>query len=236
MAEKVAPAPNWPIVKGDFFFGDPESPVAVVTLGSHFGKVFTDIGAAIEGTAKTENIGLEKVLVNIISNPNIRFLILCGSEIMGHVTGQSLEALYKNSVKEGRIIDAQGAIPFIENLTEEHIERFQKQVEFISMINNEDVSAISAKVKELIGRDPGAYPEPPVVVEIKEKETEEALVEAPMAAELAAIQSRVQGLQFHMKTIGNFNKYAAGVYAGKVEGIVIGLLISIGILGLLALA
>jgi tetrahydromethanopterin S-methyltransferase subunit A len=198
--------------------------------------VFTDIGAAIEGTAKTENIGLEKVLVNIISNPNIRFLILCGSEIMGHVTGQSLEALYKNSVKEGRIIDAQGAIPFIENLNEEHIERFQKQVEFISMINNEDVSAISAKVKELIGRDPGAYPEPPVVVEIKEKETEEALVEAPMAAELAAIQARVQGLQFHMKTIGNFNKYAAGVYAGKVEGIVIGLLISIGILGLLALA
>jgi len=236
VAEKVAPAPNWPIVKGDFFFGDPESPVAVVTLGSHFGKVFTDVGAAIEGTAKTENIGLEKVLVNIISNPNIRFLILCGSEIMGHVTGQSLEALYKNSVKEGRIIDAQGAIPFIENLTEEHIERFQKQVEFISMINNEDVSAISAKVKELIGRDPGAYPEPPVVVEIKEKETEEALVEAPMAAELAAIQARVQGLQFHMKTIGNFNKYAAGVYAGKVEGIVIGLLISIGILGLLALA
>jgi tetrahydromethanopterin S-methyltransferase subunit A len=236
VAEKVAPAPNWPIVKGDFFFGDPESSVAVVTLGSHFGKLFTDQGAAIEGTAKTENIGLEKVMVNIISNPNIRFLILCGSEIMGHVTGQSLEALYKNGVKEGRIIDASGAIPFIENLNEEQIERFQKQVEFISMINNEDVSAISAKVKELIGRDPGAYPEPPVVVEIKEKETEEALVEAPMAAELAAIQSRVQGLQFHMKTIGNLNKYAAGVYAGKVEGIVIGLLISIGILGLLALA
>jgi tetrahydromethanopterin S-methyltransferase subunit A len=104
------------------------------------------------------------------------------------------------------------------------------------MINNEDVSAISAKVKELIGRDPGAYPEPPVVVEIKEKETEEAIVEAPMAAEIAALQSRVQHLQFHMKTIGNLNKYAAGVYAGKIEGIVIGLLISIGILGLLALA
>jgi len=236
VAEKVAPAPNWPIVKGDFFFGDPESSVAVVTLGSHFGKLFTDIGAAIEGTAKTENIGLEKVIVNIISNPNIRFLILCGSEIMGHVTGQSLEALYKNGVKEGRIIDANGAIPFIENLNEEHLERFQKQVEFISMINNEDISTISAKVKELIGRDPGAYPEPPVVVEIKEKEVEEAIVEAPMAAEIAALQSRIQHLQFHMKIIGNFNKYAAGVYAGKVEGVVIGLLISIGILGLLALA
>jgi len=236
VAEKVAPASNWPVTKGDFFFGDPESPVAVVTLGSHFGKVFTDIGAAIEGTAKTENIGLEKVIVNIISNPNIRFLILCGSEIMGHVTGQSLEALYHNGVKEGRIVDAKGAIPFIENLSEEHLERFQKQVEFISIIGNEDVSAITAKVKELIGRDPGAYPEPPVVVEIKEKEAEEAIVEAPMAAELAALQSRVQHLQFHMKTIGNYNKYAAGVYAGKIEGIVIGLLISIGILGLLALA
>ncbi|MGZ4902150.1 MAG: tetrahydromethanopterin S-methyltransferase subunit A [Halobacteriota archaeon] len=235
MADKTEPAAGWPIVKGDFFAGDPNSPVAVVTLGSHFGKLFTDQGAAIEGTAKTENIGLEKVMVNIISNSNIRFLILCGSEIMGHVTGQSLEALYKNGVKEGRIIDAKGAIPFIENLNEEQIERFQKQVEFISMINNEDVNAISAKIKELIARDPGAYPEPPVVVEIKEEEAEEAIVEAPMAAEIAALQSRVQHLQFHIKTIGNSNKYAAGVYAGKIEGIVIGLLISIGILGLLAL-
>jgi tetrahydromethanopterin S-methyltransferase subunit A len=235
MADKTEPASGWPIVKGDFFAGDPNSPVAVVTLGSHFGKLFTDQGAAIEGTAKTENIGLEKVMVNIISNSNIRFLILCGSEIMGHVTGQSLEALYKNGVKEGRIIDAKGAIPFIENLNEEQIERFQKQVELISMINNEDVNAISAKIKELIARDPGAYPEPPVVVEIKEEAAEEAIVEAPMAAEIAALQSRVQNLQFHIKTIGNSNKYAAGVYAGKIEGIVIGLLISIGILGLLAL-
>lgn len=235
MVEKTSPATPWPVVKGDYFEGDPESPVAVVTLGSHFGKVFTDIGAALEGTAKTENIGLEKIMVNIISNPNIRFVILCGSEIMGHVTGQSLEALYHNGVKEGRIVDATGAIPFIENLNEEQIERFQKQVELISIIGNEDVSAISAKVKELIGRDPGAYPEPPIVVEIKEKEAEEAIVEAPMAAEIAALQSRVQNLQFHMKTIGNYNKYAAGVYAGKIEGIVIGLLISIGILGLLAL-
>lgn len=235
MADKTEPASGWPIVKGDFFAGDPNSPVAVVTLGSHFGKLFTDQGAAIEGTAKTENIGLEKVMVNIISNSNIRFLILCGSEIMGHVTGQSLEALYKNGVKEGRIVDAKGAIPFIENLNEEQIERFQKQVEFISMINNEDVNAISAKIKELIARDPGAYPEPPVVVEIKEEEAEEAIVEAPMAAEIAALQSRIQNLQFHVKTIGNSNKFAAGVYAGKIEGIVIGLLISIGILGLLAL-
>lgn len=235
MADKTEPAAGWPVTKGDFFAGDPNSAVAVVTLGSHFGKLFTDQGAAIEGTAKTENIGLEKVMVNIISNSNIRFLILCGSEIMGHVTGQSLEALYKNGVKEGRIIDAKGAIPFIENLNEEQIERFQKQVEFISMIGNEDVNAISAKVKELIARDPGAYPEPPVVVEIIEKEAEEAIVEAPMAAEIAALQSRVQNLQFHIKTIGNHNKYAAGVYAGKIEGIVIGLLISIGILGLLAL-
>ena len=74
-----------------------------------------------------------------------------------------------------------------------------------------------------------------MVVEIKEKEVEEAIVEAPMAAEIAALQSRIQNLQFHVKTIGNFNKLAAGVYAGKVEGIVIGLLISIAILGLLSI-
>ncbi|MGB4196035.1 MAG: tetrahydromethanopterin S-methyltransferase subunit A, partial [Methanoculleus sp.] len=35
MVEKKSPASGWPIVKGDFHAGDPQSCVAVVTMGSH---------------------------------------------------------------------------------------------------------------------------------------------------------------------------------------------------------
>ncbi|MDD3090839.1 MAG: tetrahydromethanopterin S-methyltransferase subunit A, partial [Methanoregulaceae archaeon] len=35
MAEKKSPASGWPIVQGDFQAGDSNSPVAVMTCGSH---------------------------------------------------------------------------------------------------------------------------------------------------------------------------------------------------------
>ena len=62
MAEKKSPASGWPIVQGDFHAGDPQSPVAVMTCGSHLDeKAICEGGAAIAGSCKTENLGLEKV-------------------------------------------------------------------------------------------------------------------------------------------------------------------------------
>ncbi len=37
--------------------------------------------AAIFGAMKTENIGIEKVVANIISNTSIRYLVECGAEV-----------------------------------------------------------------------------------------------------------------------------------------------------------
>ena len=91
MADKKAPADGWPVISGDYIVGDPESPVAVTTLASHIEAELS--GAAIAGPCKTENLGIEKVVANIISNPNIRFLILAGAEVQGHITGQSFKAL-----------------------------------------------------------------------------------------------------------------------------------------------
>ena len=85
MADKKPTADNWPVVSGDYIVGDPESPVAVTTLASHNEDIPASAGAAIAGPCKTENLGIEKVVANIISNPNIRFLILCGAEVQGHI-------------------------------------------------------------------------------------------------------------------------------------------------------
>ncbi|MDD1662197.1 MAG: tetrahydromethanopterin S-methyltransferase subunit A, partial [Methanomicrobiales archaeon] len=71
MAEKKSAASGWPISKGDFISGDANSCVAVVTMGSHLDeKGLCDAGAAICGSCKTENLGLEKVIANVISDPN----------------------------------------------------------------------------------------------------------------------------------------------------------------------
>ena len=169
MADKKSPASGWPIVQGDFHSGKAESPVAVATMGSHLDEQgICDAGAAICGSCKTENLGLEKVIANIISNPNIRFLLLCGTEVKGHLSGQTLAALHANGVEKGKVVGAQGAIPFIENVGDAEIKRFQEQIEIVNIMEAEDLGQIKAKIAELTARDPGAFAGEPMIVEVKE--------------------------------------------------------------------
>ncbi|KAF5089286.1 tetrahydromethanopterin S-methyltransferase subunit A [Methanobacterium aggregans] len=227
MADKKSPAEGWPVVNGDYVVGDPESPVAAVTLASHIEDVPADAGAAIAGPCKTENLGVEKVIANIISNPNIRFLILCGSEVQGHITGQSIQALHENGVdpEKRSILGATGAIPYVENVPDEGIERFQQQLELVDLIDVEDAASIQSKVKECIEKDPGAFEEEAMVIEISEEEGEEEEGEEvkPVTPETALIDARIRNIQTQIKGIGANQRIFAGMYAGKVQGLVIGL-------------
>jgi tetrahydromethanopterin S-methyltransferase subunit A len=226
LADKKSPAEGWPVINGDYVVGDPESPVAATTLGSHNEDIPVAAGAAIAGPCKTENLGIEKMLANLISNPNLRFLILCGSEVQGHITGQSIEALHANGVDEKRkIAGASGAIPFIENIPDEGIERFQQQMELISMIDIEDAAQISAKVKECIEKDPGAFEEEAMVIKVEEggAEEEEGEEIKPVAPETALIEARMRNIQTQVKSIGGLQRIFAGMYSGKVQGIMLGL-------------
>ena len=226
MADKKSPAEGWPVVNGDYIVGDPESPVAATTLGSHNEDVVAAAGTAIAGPCKTENLGIEKMLANLISNPNIRFLILCGSEVQGHITGQSIEALHNNGVDEKRKISgATGAIPFIENIPDEGLERFQQQMEVVNMVDIEDAGKIQAKVKECIEKDPGAFEEEAMVIKVEEggAEEEEGEEIKPVAPETALIEARMRNIQTQVKSVGGLQRIFAGMYAGKVQGIMLGL-------------
>ena len=238
MANKKSAASGWPIAQGDFHAGDSQSPVAVITMGSHLDEqAIVDAGAAIAGSCKTENLGLEKIIANIISNPNIRFVLTCGTEVKGHLSGQSLNALHKGGVDGGKIVGSKGAIPFIENLSTDHIKRFQEQIEIVDIMESEDLGQIKAKISELKGRDPGAFEADPMVVEIKEEGAaggaEEGGEVRPMSAEVALIHARMKTIQGMITDIGFYDRYAAGVYSGKVEGLMIGLVVSFVIIGLL---
>ena len=195
-----------------------------------------DGGAAICGSCKTENLGLEKVIANIISNPNIRFLLLCGTEVKGHLSGQTLAALHANGVEKGKVVGAQGAIPFIENVDDAAIKRFQEQIEVVNIMETEDLGQIKAKIAELTARDPGAFAGDAMIVEVKEAggPAEEATGEVrPLSGEVALITARMKVIERMVTDIGYRDKFAAGVYSGKVEGIMIGLIVSFALLGFL---
>jgi tetrahydromethanopterin S-methyltransferase subunit A len=133
---------------GEFTTGDPQSCVAVVLLNINYTP--TD-NVAIYGPLKTENIGIEKIVANLISNPYIRYLIICGEEIRGHKSGESLICLNKNGIDEtNRIIDAPGAIPYIENLDEQAIKRFQDQIKTVDLIGLTDKEKIDEKIKNCL--------------------------------------------------------------------------------------
>lgn len=236
MADKKEPAAGWPVVKGEYEVGDPNNCVAVISCGSHLaGKPHLDAGAALTGPCKTENLGIEKVVANIISNPNIRFLLVTGAEVKGHITGQAMVAIHANGVEDNRIVGAVGAIPYIENLTQEGITRFRDQIECIEMIGTEDQNAIVAKIKELAAKDPGAYDGEAMIIVVKSGAAKEEEIGGlkPMAAEVATIRARLRGIENELIAIGNLNKFHAGVHAGKIEGAMIGLVLSLAILGIL---
>src|SRR3972149_7411981 len=173
MATKVNPAAGWPVVKGEDEAGNRENPVAVTTCGSHVkGAAQLAAGACITGPHKTENLGIEKIVANVISNPNIRFLLVTGAEVKGHISGEAIIMLHKNGIKDNRIVGSTGAIPYIENLPDDTIKRFQAQIQIVDMVGNENEGAIIAKIKELAAKDPGAFEGEPMIIEVGEKEEE----------------------------------------------------------------
>jgi tetrahydromethanopterin S-methyltransferase subunit A len=156
---------SWPIEAGDYRLGNVSGPVAIATLASeelykHFSASLCDESCAICGKVFTENIGIEKVVKNIIANRHVRFLILCGREAKGHQTGACIKALHARGLNErGRIAEAPGKRPWIKTLTPAQVLRFQKQVEVVDLIGCEDVATIEEKARELAAHNPGAMPD-----------------------------------------------------------------------------
>jgi tetrahydromethanopterin S-methyltransferase subunit A len=225
MADKKSPASGWPLIKGDFHSGDANSPVAVITMGSHLDEQgICDAGAALCGSCKTENLGLEKVIANVIANPNIRFVLLVGTEVKGHLSAQTLIALHKSGVKEGRVVGAEGAIPFIENLNDANIKRFQEQVEIVNIMETEDVGTVKAKINELKGKDPGAFAADAMVVEVKEAAGGQEVGSASANPQFLEIEKRLDKIEKKIEFVDAEVAQRVGRKIGRDIGILYGLM------------
>jgi len=172
-------APEWPVVKGDYVIGTPDSRIAVVTLAS---TIEPYLEASMWGTCKTENLGIEKIIANSISNSNIRYILICGGESRGHLAGQTLVALHQNGIDEhGRIVGSNGAIPFIENISENAIDHFQRQVELIEHIGLTNLDQIRQVVDEHKNKGT-VYDEEPLVVGAAKKKR--AISDKPISGDI----------------------------------------------------
>jgi len=177
--------PNYPPEEGCYIRGNDRSPVAVlIILKWDQDKVPPEIerlvragaesGAALSGTLQTENIGLEKVICNVVSNPNIRYLVMGGPESPGHLIGDVIRALFENGVDDKqRIIGTESPHPFLFNISREMIERFRAQLTLVDLqfqgepdlVRNAVWSCYQEEPVEFMGYqlyDTGAYPEPPI--------------------------------------------------------------------------
>jgi tetrahydromethanopterin S-methyltransferase subunit A len=200
---KVKPPDGYPPEEGRYVRGNDYSPVAVCVILDTFDFAIpselnelvmagVDSGAALSGMLQTENIGLEKIICNIVANSNIRYIVLCGRESPGHLPGESLLALKENEVNETRqIIGTRAPTPHLYNIPLELIERFRDQI--VSVINllcqpgekDTSIPGLNPKVIEkavwscyqeepvvFMGYtvyDIGAYPEPAICHKIASK-------------------------------------------------------------------
>ena len=137
-------------------------------------RVGLESGAALSGAVQTENVGIEKLICNIVANPNIRYLVIFGPESPGHQTGDALLRLVENGVDEHRrIIDAQARTSYLFNLPVEYIARYRQQVRIINLVDEGDPELLRRAVWSCFQEeptsfqnytlsDPGAYPEAPL--------------------------------------------------------------------------
>lgn len=218
---KVNPPVDYPPEEGCYMRGNDNSPVAVVVILRYrreetpasieqLVRVGIESGAALSGTLQTENVGLEKVICNVIANPNIRYIIVCGPESPGHLVGNAISALYKNGLDENkRIIETKAPAPFLFNIPVEWIDRFKKQTRLIDLTNEGSPEVIReavwscyqekpTKFKDYELWDYGAFDEEPICGKITWKVTNPAY--APKDKKEQKALQKMQDLIKKLKT------------------------------------
>jgi tetrahydromethanopterin S-methyltransferase subunit A len=154
-------ADSWPRYPGDYIVGNPTGSVAICTLSNRElpPKLIAAVGAdlAIAGRCDTENIGIEKVVLNLLANPHVRWLVLCGVDAVGHRAADAFLRLKERGVDANmRVLEAASWRPVLKNLTLFDVARFREQIEIVNLIGVTAVSEIVRAAHEAAKRPAAA--------------------------------------------------------------------------------
>ncbi len=210
---------NWPPVVGEYFVLDAAAPVAVSTLASvELAEALAQrrpAGLALAGKTETENIGIDKIIKNCISNPALRHLLVCGRDSAGHQTGQTLLALARNGIDaSGRVVGSPGKRPVLRNVTRAEVEQFRQQVAVVDLLGCEDVDDICARIEALApaassscgccGGDTRGQAEPPAPAAETGCGCGDGCDSQPAAAEIAAVVAALPSGEVALDRAGYF--------------------------------
>lgn len=149
---------KYPIINGTFTLGDLRSSVVVLlpTPDHSLEMLSINHGAAIAGSANTSSMGIECIIANTISNPNIRNIIVFGEDGPSFRPGQSLINLKEYGVDEQGFIlksdDRWGAR--ILHLEKTEIDRFREQILNVVDLLGEDDSVLLTKIVDACIQEP----------------------------------------------------------------------------------
>ncbi len=144
----------WPPVSGEYTLLDKSAPVAVSVLAStklegKLARTRPD-GLCIVGKTETENIGIDKIVKNVITNPALSFLIVAGNDPEGHQSGKTLLTLWENGVdKNMRVIGSTGRRPILKNVSLAEVNKFRKQIQIDNQIGCENAAVLAKRIEEL---------------------------------------------------------------------------------------
>src|ERR1700738_1327480 len=152
----------WPPHPGDYVLGNLEGSVAICTLSNRdlpARLIATgEPAVAIAGRCDTENIGVEKIVLNLLANPRIRWLVICGAEAKGHRAGQALLRLKERGVDaDMRVLESASWRPILKNLTLLDVAQFRQQIEEVNLIGITDIEGILAAVRDYSHRPVQAF-------------------------------------------------------------------------------
>jgi tetrahydromethanopterin S-methyltransferase subunit A len=153
----------WPPHPGDYVLGKPEGRVAICTLSNRDlpARLIAagEPAVAIAGRCDTENIGIEKIVLNLLANPRIRWLVICGAEAKGHRAGQALLRLKERGVDaDMRVLESASWRPILKNLTLLDVAQFRQQIEEVNLIGVTDIKGILAAVRDCSHKPVQAFP------------------------------------------------------------------------------
>lgn len=156
---------DWPIYfKENLILGDPLSEVGLVTLWTPLEKIIEKLGKNLFFVAGQfySKDGINYLIRNILANPSIRHLIVCGQDLSG--SGKALVDFFQKGIDENyEIVDSDFATIHKE-IPKDSLELLRQNVKVKNLIGISDPEKIAKELKSCpkIGRPftkPQTFPE-----------------------------------------------------------------------------
>jgi len=154
---------EWPIYYRDsLILGNPFSPLAVCTLWSKKESIkLPKEKFCVIGNLYT-NYGINPMLKNLLANPRIRYLVLCGSDLSG--TGNVVKNLIELGIDESYRV--KGCEAYVEKtIPREKIEILRKNLRLVDLRNDPEWEEKLVKIASHVPEKSDYYAEPIVIGE-----------------------------------------------------------------------